>query len=1640
MSRTICLLALLAGASAFALAGNAPPPQEPQGEEALWKQIEDHVNHGRQADAAAGLERFLKEFSKSPRVPQALFQLAGLDEQRGRRKEAAERYADFVARFPMHELAPQALLNHAVCLRHLRQREESKAAFRRLFKEYPGSDASQNGLWQYWNLENKTFQFTVNRTFADDQPVSVSAYFRNVDRVAYRLYKLDSAALLKRIESGGTYANIQELIGTVPASGREKLKEWTDEPKLDPKRQQSVEVKVDVPGPGLYILQAEHDEIPVELGLVVARYGLIVKSAPNRTLIYSVDRRTGRAVPKMALRLSEGDKRSTGTTGDDGLLSLDRAFTGSVVGIAGDEIALTNAWSYGSGEEMKTYVFTDRPIYRPNQAVHFKAIHRLLKPGGEFENVAGKVAKVTIRDPRNNVVYEKDLTAGPAGSVDGEFLLGDEPPLGHYYLYSSLGGYGQFRVEEYRKPEYEVKARFEGGPRLQGEELKAEISVDYYFGSPVVDSEVSYEIRRSPYYKTYWRCFYAEWDWYDDDDEDEDDDEGPSVRKGGRGIRGGWGPEEVVTKGTGKTDKQGKFRMACSTTKADKDHIYSVIARVVDRSRRQVEGRAQVKVARSNLELNVAASKYLYSPGDPVVVKAKLTDLEGKPVPEHAIEISATTAAWRRRGDQGEYDHTEFFKGSDRTDAQGVAEFGFPADKEGYIRFRCVAKDARGTEISEERWVWVCGRSWSANFQNFTGLEVLPDREIYKPGETARVLITTQVKAAHVLFTVECDGIYRHELVKVKEHSAVVDVPIDGARHAPNVYFSAVTMSGNELLAKSTSVSVPPVDRLLTVKIKTDREKYRPREKATVTVEVTDGAGKPVATELSLGLVDESIYALQKELAPDIRKFFFAKRWNRVSLASSMHYYDHGRAGAKEFGAAAPAGRARGLALGEEAKDKSSLRKSPARDEGGMAETEVRGNFPDTWAWKPNAATDAAGRFTFETDVPDSLTTWRATVRAATPDTRVGQGKLEFIARKEVIVRLETPRFFTQKDACIVSGVVHNYRDDVDEVRVSLEAEGIEVEGPRELTLKLAKGEDKRIDWKVKATTAGFAKLVARALTPKESDAMKLEIPILPHGSLQTITKAGAAEGPVREKIELPATAIREATELTISVAPSVASQITGALEYLAGYPYGCVEQTMSRFLPSVVASRALRLMGVRNDKLEKELPGMVAAGLQRLYNFQHPDGGWGWWECDESHPYMTAYVVYGLAKAKEADHGVDPEVLQRGVQRLTHLAATIRRGDRKEATDDDLSYIVFALSEAGAPDKEALTDLFDRRAGCSDYGRALLALSLARDGRKKEAGVVLGNLDESAKQGEAYCYWEGHRQKWHWMSHSIETTAYVLRAYGMVSPKDAKIHKIVRWLAANRHGNRWNSTKDTAAIVYALSEYSSASGELDAELALTVKVNGKDLISARIDKSNLLSFDGTRVLKGLEIPAGETQVEIVREGKGVVYYSVHLKCFNAADTFAPSEGTVAISRSYAKVRWEGKEKIVEELKEGATLVSGDIVEVTLGLDASGMHEYMMIEDPIPAGFEIQKEEDRFYHGWGWGRGRWGWWYSRIEARDEKVCVAATTLNGHQSVSYLLRAETSGEFRILPTRAWNMYVPEIAGSSGGFRIKVVDKK
>ncbi|HYE98036.1 MAG TPA: hypothetical protein VEJ18_03950, partial [Planctomycetota bacterium] len=619
--------------------------------------------------------------------------------------------------------------------------------------------------------------------------------------------------------------------------------------------------------------------------------------------------------------------------------------------------------------------------------------------------------------------------------------------------------------------------------------------------------------------------------------------------------------------------------------------------------------------------------------------------------------------------------------------------------------------------------------------------------------------------------------------------------------------------------------------------------------------------------------------------------------------------------------------------------------------------------------------------------------------------------------------RLEAPRFFTQNDEVVFSAIAHNYMAEAKDVHVELTVEGLEVRGELKRVVKVASQGQERVDWKAKVRTAGAAVLTVKALATGDSDAMKLTVPVLAHGATRWESKGGVAEGKVVEKVTIPDGPAREAAELVVVLSPTHAAMVLDALDYLAGYPYGCVEQTMSRFLPTVVVSQALQKLGIQKKDLQAELPAMVSAGLQRLYNFQQQDGGWGWWQNDASNPWTTAYVVMGLAMARNADHSVEAHVFTRGLQALQrHLEAS------KEP--EQQAYLLYALSTAGLKAEEARSRLTDRLSDLKPYGKALLALVLAKDGRP--AKDVLASLEREAKAVGGAVHFEG-ADRGGWMDHDMEVSAAALRAFLAVEPKHPLVGRLVHWLSTVRQGNYWGSTKQTAMVVFSLMEYLATSGDMNPDMTLTLTLNGERVFSERVTKENWHAFRGTRTFEGAQLRDGENEIVIERTGNGTPLYSVYARTYAEGEDIEASKGGIQLERTYGKVVWDGKERRVRPLASGATVTSGDEIEVTVTVRADRDHEWLMLDIPMPSGFEAVREH------WGApGWGRWSYWYSTKEFRDEKVSVAMTSLpRGVQRVSYVMRAEAPGEVHILPAVVFNMYHPEIGGNSDEFRLKVL---
>ncbi len=329
-------------------------------------------------------------------------------------------------------------------------------------------------------------------------------------------------------------------------------------------------------------------------------------------------------------------------------------------------------------------------------------------------------------------------------------------------------------------------------------------------------------------------------------------------------------------------------------------------------------------------------------------------------------------------------------------------------------------------------------------------------------------------------------------------------------------------------------------------------------------------------------------------------------------------------------------------------------------------------------------------------------------------------------------------RFFTEGDHSYVTVIASNYFETPEKLAVDLTATGglklrkvkhagkrRQYTGGESLDVTVPAGGEVRLDFQTTAVAPGETTLLARARGQRESDAVRETKPIVPWGAKEVVGDGGVLrDGATPGKqtatfaFELPAKIGPGSQSLTVALLPSVAAVAIEALPYLAGYPYGCVEQTMSRFLPTVVMRKTLRDVGVRPEDLRdlisklgagrqsrrsrmgrnpvysaKEVDRMIAKGLARLMDFQREDGGWGWWRDGDGDFYITAYVMYGLATARAAGVEVPDKVYDRGLAQLISLTEGPKPGrsaERESYRMGDDNARAFALRQPGTARHES--------------------------------------------------------------------------------------------------------------------------------------------------------------------------------------------------------------------------------------------------------------------------------------------------------------------------------------------------------------
>jgi len=1376
-------------------------------------------------------------------------------------------------------------------------------------------------------------------------------------------------------------------------------------------------IPLDVHDPGVYLVEAVGAPLRAFTIVMVSDVGVVTKTAPGQVLLYAANRLTG--VPQKGCDIQviiDNKVAGAGQTGDDGTLmtSVTAERPESIVSVArcGTSVTATDPGSWSMREparDLVGYIYTDKPIYRPGHTVRMKGVLRW-RAAGQLSAFDGKQAELSIADANDKVVFRATRPVDSFGALDSAFTVPATAALGYYVVTISVGDQkasGNFEVQEYRRPEFEVTVTSPDRFIVQGGKVTATITARYYFGQPVANGVVKYVVHQQPY--------YSPLRWGDEDDEE-----------GG----GWWGGDQEAGERTARLDDKGVAVVTIPMAAQAKGRDYSarIEARVTDASSREVSGHTIVHATYGRFFITSQSSRYVARPGDQTSVSLKVLDYVG--TPQAGVPLTVTLE--RLNYAKGRWDDptvSVVATATVQSDQDGRAEWPavMPAQPGSY-RFRASAP-SDGRRVEDTSGIWVTGSQNATADIDDTYLELIADQKSYKPGDTARVTIRGAQASAPVLLTKEGQHISFYRVSRAGADGSF-DIPI-AEQDIGDVYVNVVYVFKDRLYRAEKRLKVPATARQLQVTVTAAQPVSKPRQPGRFTLAVADAAGKPVKAQLSVGVIDEAVYGVKPESTPDALRFFYRLNYSRVFTEFSRDYNFTGYAGTQILQLAQ---RRRPLTL--------------ADFKGEKPRPQVRKEFPDAIFWLPDVVTDAQGNATVDVPYPDALTTWRLTARAITADTKVGAGLARTTTTKDLILRVVTPRFLTEGDTLDLPVIVHNYTASDQSVNLSGKVSGLTpadsaggADLTQPLTVKVAQNGEARIDWRLNASSVGNASVTGTAVTPADSDAVELPFPVLPYGLKRESGAAGSIVGAGEQKTDLqvPDTSNPAARSIRVQLAPSLAGPVLGALDFLTSFPYGCTEQTLSSFVPNLVARRALQDLKLPLTEGLKSIDRQVTEGLKRLEDYQHDDGGWGWWKTDQNHPFMTAYAIYGMLEAKTSGFRVDQWRVSNGVNALKRMYAEYPRAIPELKAYS--TYVILLASAQGVRDfggdaeekpwkaQAALDELWAARSRMAAYGQSLLlmALDLAKDPR---GDTLAKELVSSVQRKGDLAWWPTDRDPLleDFTDTSVEATAWTVRAIAARDPKNPLLEPAIRWLLLNRtYGMYWASTKQTAMVLYGLLDVMKARGESAADSEVDVFVNGTNVGTRKFTAASLTAPDPIEVTA--PAVAGANTIRLVKRGGGALYWAAQARFFDtrAADTRTGSHN-LALQRSYFTLSpvTVGGRVVYRETPLSGAVKPGDLLLVRLTVAGSKDWRYLMLEDPIPAGAEAIQQDGLYTLE----QKREFWWGSQREFRDNRTVFFVESLaSGRAEFSYLLKVVTPGIYRATPARISAMYVPDGEASS-----------
>lgn len=1280
---------------------------------------------------------------------------------------------------------------------------------------------------------------------------------------------------------------------------------------------------------------------------------------------------------------------------------------------------------FGGELGIQGLVFTERGVYRPGDTVRVKGVVRREGVRGSVVPKGEKLT-LTLTSPNDEKVRTQTLTVSEFGTFHSDVRLPSSAPLGSYLLSAALGKHvvnQSVEVREYQPAEFDVDVELES-EKIRGDELEIEARGTYLFGGPMNGATIEYSVIRSTgsFTPPNSEGFSTDAHAYHRDVRQQ------PIRYGR--LRG----EKTVL------DGQGLLRMKQALKFPDQlyPESVSVEASVTDPARRTISGRAAALVHPGEFYVGVRVPETFVQGGANVKPSVIAVTPDGRRL-ERKVKLELYERRWTTaREDRGGPHLETVSRPVDKvvgrcelsTTAQG-ASCALTAERSGYHLVRATSTDARGNKVESATSLYVFGKDEAAFRGRDDGeVELVLDKEHYRVGDKARVLVKSPFQKARALVSVERASVLRHEqrVFSGSMPSFELEVTED---FAPNAFVSvhlvrelpkgAEPAPGAAYRSGYAELRIDPEPRRLSVEVTPSSKRVAPGDEVSVALRVKNRDGKPEPAELTVFAVDEGVLMLTGYALPDPLRLLSQSRGLGVATLET-------RAALSRI-------------VPRELADLLGMGKG---DEGGGGGGDgARSNFRQTAYFDPRVIADANGAAQVRFRLPDSLTTYRVMALAVGGSERYGTGSSSVTARKPLMARPALPRFLRAGDRVEAGVVVSSNELSPGTVTVSARAEGVALEGPAKKTIQLGRDQSAEVRFAFRAERAGVAKFHFEASGGNARDRVELERRVSAPAVLEAVALSGSTEEVAVEGLGSLAGVRPDVGGLEVSLASTALVGLESALGALMEYPYGCTEQLTSRLVPLVPLRDLARDFGVTPSDATQR----IGSTIREILGRQQGDGGFAMWPGSrQSSPWVSAYVLSVLAEARARGEEVSPRVFEQGRGYLRRLLS--REAGLLDAPTE--AYVLDTLAALGHPDAGYMNRLFERRADLPVFGRALLLSAYGRAKLRGEAVATLvreleasirvsaGTVRVIENQGDAY-----ERL----FDSPIRTQALVLSAILRVRPEHPLLADLSRGLLAARRGGTWRSTQETAHALLALDAYRKVAEPREPDFEATLELGSQTLVTHEFKGRKLTSTSRKLPMSAL-LGKGSEGLVFEKDGSGTLFYQARLRYARRELPRAGFDSGFYVERRLRRFEpgaplSASSDAPSESKFEGGDLVVGDLLVVT-----SSAREFVVLDEPIPAGFEAvdttmvtasaeQRELDSACLDCDGDSDRSYASTARRELRDDRAVFFVDRMSpGIHRYRYVARATSLGRFVLPPARIEEMYSPETFGRTGAEVIEV----